>query len=220
MTRWRVALLVVGALAAGPAAAQEFALSQELIAARVKKVALGVPRFETEHAIPPGYRTRIERALATRLSAAKLAWVGSGAYEDTWRELSETLGGTYDPATGEPREDTWQPAREHTLRELKRIHEADAVLEWGLIETNVGFEFENHFFKQWWSVGDQVLERNGARLAGKEPVREVRGFIAWVRLVDTRGVALYEHATTLDWSSFRVDTLVEQRPADQIQVGS
>ena len=221
-------VLCVALLAAAPAgsSAQEwFRVPAAEVTSRVKTVALAPARWQVQGDAPADLPAAAEEALAQKLQASGLSVVGSAEYAKIWRELSTTLGGTYDTATGAPLPEPFDAAIDHTRMELRRLHGIDAIVYWGYQETSLPFEEKSQFLAgRWWGVGDQDLMRDGKKVKIVEPVLEVFGLQAWAQIFDASGVLIYENSVPIDWFSYRVGSAVRERPqperlgADRIPV--
>ena len=212
-----LALLVV---CAGSASADDehFRVPAEQVVAKVRTIALAPVSARNANGCTAEFAARVEGGIRDRLTAAGVAVVPSSAYAEIWQSLSETLGGTHDPATGQPLEAAYASAQEHTLRELARLHGADAVLEWGLVDGPIPFEQESGF---WTSNGDWLAAEQKLLLEGqpfKLPLRVIsaNGVRAWFHLMDDSAVGVFGTNGVADWTEFRIDSRIEERAAERI----
>src|SRR5207244_11695624 len=73
-------------------------------------------------------KTKFESLVEAKLREAGFSLVPSREYSAIWQRTTDQMGGFFDPMTGKVDESKVKAARTHTLRELQRTAQADAVL--------------------------------------------------------------------------------------------
>lgn len=204
-------------LAASAALAQErtpFVVPAEQVVARVKTVAIAPVLQRVSGELPADLAARVEARATEVLTAAGLTVVPSNVYLEIWRPLSEAIGGTYDAGTGELLEAA-NSVREHTLRELQRLHRADAVLDLALVGGQIPFDY-GALWTSWngsWDLAGQRLQIAGKNVPTRNGMLRVDGVYALVHLSDITQVTLYQDGDPFDWVSFRALAGITHRPA-------
>lgn len=202
--RWAwhaVAIGIWGAVVAPGSGAEEFdpyEIPQEQFQARVHTVALkpfGVP-WDTAN--NDAVRQTFETLITEGLRAKGYTVVSSAEYEKVWQQMSERLGGTFDTVTGEARKAEYDAAREHSGRELARLHGVDAILEAFIYIDDAPF---GGFFA--YSTWDESLRWQGRTIPVATWTRPQKVFGAHLNVVirDLAGTKLYGIACGIEWTA-------------------
>jgi hypothetical protein len=97
---------------------------------------VGMPGgIENEDAI----KTKFEALVTAKLQEGNFRVIRSEEYGTIWKEMTEKLGGFFDPLTGKRDEQKYKTVREHTLRELATKTGADAVMGIAVSVVRVNF---------------------------------------------------------------------------------
>jgi len=213
-----IALILCVALAGAARAEwrrESFKVPAEQVKARVHSVAIRPPRNETRHVLAPEVLARHAAALERELERVGLAVVPPGVYARAWIEAAARLGGVYDPITGESDPEKWKLAREHTLRELSRTHQIDAVLDWGYYEAPI---YDLIGARPHWVAAGEPLHLGGEKLRVYElgiGANRVVGLWGWATLSDRADGELYRRTLELAWTELRLGARLESRaPAE------
>jgi hypothetical protein len=136
--KWLALLLSISGCAA-TTPYNPFKVPQADIKAKTKLVALapmGVPGgIENEDLI----KKKFEALVTARLQEGGFRVLQSEEYGTIWKQMTEKLGGFFDPMTGKRDEEKYKTVREHTLRELTAKTGADAVLSSAISVVKVNF---------------------------------------------------------------------------------
>lgn len=212
--------LLLAALAGAGRAEEEFnpyEIPKEQFTARVRVIALRPPRVPTDVADPAAVRERIEARLAEGLREKGYTVVPASAYAALWRQMSERLGGTYDPVTGVPREEQHAAARDHVARELKRLYRADAILG-----SYVSIEWTPHYSGGFaYQAMGETLTWQGAPIGGAliNHPQQVLGAYLSVVISDLADAKLYGVRVPIQWFTVYAARGYEERPiADRLAV--
>ncbi|HEY8123795.1 MAG TPA: hypothetical protein VII78_20920 [Myxococcota bacterium] len=209
-------MLVLGSGARADLRREPFSVPADQVKARVHTVAIRPPRIEAPYDFPPEATARHTAVLQRELERAGLTVVPAGAYARAWIEASARLGGVYDPLTGVADPEKWKLAREHTLRELMRVHAIDAVLDWGYFEAPI---YDLDGSPPYWVAGGEPLRIDGAKLRVYDAgigANRVVGLWAWATLSDRADGELYGRATEVAWSQLRLGARLEQRELSEV----
>ncbi|HEX9445447.1 MAG TPA: hypothetical protein VGA73_15105 [Candidatus Binatia bacterium] len=113
---------------AGATRSNPFKIPQAEIKGKVKIVALAPINFPTDIDDPDPVKAKFESLITAKLKEGGFTVVPSSEYGALWKQMTEQLGGFFDPMTGKRDEQKFKTVREHTLRELSAKTKADAVL--------------------------------------------------------------------------------------------
>ncbi len=210
-------LLPVLAALAGAAAAKElnpYEIPKEQFAARIQVIALETPRVPADVANPARVRTWIEEQLTQRLRAKGYRVIASREHATLWRQLSERLGGTFDPVTGKPRQAQADAARDHVGRELERLHGVDALLSSYVTVVPGRAQRQGRHYK---AMG-RTLFWQGEPISswvGNVP-QQVRGLSLNVLITDVGNANLYGIRVPLQWIEVYFARGHERKPANFI----
>jgi hypothetical protein len=185
-----VALLVEGC--ATTTRYNPFKVSQTEIRSKVKVVALvpmNVPGgLDNEDAI----KSKFEEMLAAKLHEGNFRVIPSEEYGAIWKQMTEKLGGFFDPITGKRNEEKFKTVREHTLRELAAKTAADAILASGISIVKANFSMNVAS----WDGVKQDLTPGGVLTAIF--ISNSRGSVGALSLVvalaDINGIEMYGNA--------------------------
>lgn len=206
-------LLLIAMLAGSGRAEEEFnpyEIPQEQFTARVRVIALRPPRVPADVADPAAVREVIDARLTEGLRDKGYTVVPASAYAALWRQMSERLGGTYDPVTGAPREEQHAAARDHVARELKRLYRADAILS-----SFVTVEWAPHYSGGFaYRAMDEDLTWQGAPIGGAliNHPQKVLGAYLNVVISDLVGAELYGVRAPIQWFTVYAARGYEERP--------
>lgn len=214
MTRFLVLLSVVATawapVAYGDDEFNPYEIPQAQFAARVKTIALREPLVPFDVADRALVRERITARVTEVLRGKGYTVISPDVYAALWRQMSERLGGTFDPITGAVREDAYNAARDHVGRELARLHQVDAVLgtfigvDWLPFGTDlVGYA----------SLGEPLNwqgQRINTNLINRP--QQVRGYTLSLVIDDLAGTKLYGIRFPIEWSVLYVARGYEERP--------
>lgn len=224
MTRrcWIAAAVMLCGIA-GRAPAEEFTpyvIPAEQFAARVHRIALQPLALPAGTERAAAVRAELEGLITAALRAKGYVVVESTAYDAIWRQMATRLGGTFDPVTGARRDEAFAAARDHTGRELARLHEVDAILDpfvtigaapYG---ATGGLEFGPFFSYETW---DEPLLWEGRTIAGSVANRpqQVRGSYLNVIITDLAGDTLYGIRSGIEWTDVYAARGHEEKPPAQ-----
>jgi hypothetical protein len=107
---------------------EPFKTSREELFAKVKTIALAPVRIPADIEDQEPVRKKFESLIEAKLREAGFVVIPSSEYEALWKRTTEQMGGVYDPMTGKPDEAKTKAVITHTLRELQRTANAEAVL--------------------------------------------------------------------------------------------
>lgn len=205
--------LCSGACAAFAQQSSPFAVPAEQVVARVKTIALAPVLHRAPGDLPADLAARVEAQAVEALGAAGVTVVPASAYREIWRPLSEAVGGTWNAGSGKLLE-AGNSVREHTLRELQRLHRADAVLDLALIGGQIPFDTGGQWttWRGFWDVAGQRMQIGGKDVPRDNGMLRVDGVYVLAHLSDITQVTLYQNGAPLEWTSFRVSAGVTQRP--------
>ncbi len=77
---------------------------------------------------PDKVKEKFESLIDARLRELGFTVIPSKEYLAVWKQMTEQLGGYYDPVTGKRDETKYKAVRTHTLREMNTKLKADAIL--------------------------------------------------------------------------------------------
>lgn len=145
---WRQSLLfitlavaLIGAgCATGPPPYNPFKVAQDEIYAKAKTVALAPVLVPVDIADPEPVRAKFESILEAKLREAGFLVVPPKEAGGIWKQMTEQVGGIFDPLTGKRDEARFKTVREHTLRELRTKFKADAVLHPSIVPVRAKWE--------------------------------------------------------------------------------
>lgn len=215
--RWMIggaAGLLALAAAAGAEDFDPYKIPRAQFAARVHTIALKPLWLPVGTPQPERVRQTFEALLADGLRAKGYAVVPSSAYETLWRQMSERLGGTYDPVTGDARKEAHDAARDHTGRELARLHQIDAVLDAAIGIGRASFGRGLFSYYTW----DEPLRWQGRSLGTyiDDVPQQVLGAYLNVVITDLAGVELYGIRAPIEWTAVYVGRGFEKKPPAEI----
>jgi len=181
--------------------------------AQVHTIALRPVRVLPEVGDPTAVRERIETRIADALRTKGYGVVPPAAFAALWRQMSEKLGGTFDPLTGATRKDVYEAARDHVGRELKRLYQADAVLTaW------VGIEWAP-FYRGGltYQAMNESLRWQGEPFSSAliNHPQQVRGAYLNVVIDDLGGMTLYSVRVPIEWIVIYAARGYEEKPIAQ-----
>jgi hypothetical protein len=206
-----IACFALPAIALAEPKHESFTVPAEQVKARVRTIAIRPPRSTTAYDLPPATLARHGAVLERELARAGLSVVPAGAFARAWIEPAARLGGVYDPVSGEADMEKWKVAREHTLRELSRTHQIDAVLDWGYHEHPI---HDLQGFKPYWLAAGEPLSLRGEKLRVYElgiGANRVVGLWGWLILSDRADGELYNREVELAWTELRLGARIERR---------
>lgn len=119
---------LIGASCATTPPYNPFKVSQEQIYEKTKTIGLtpiSVPEGITD---PESVKVKFESLLEAKLREAGFLTVPSKEFAETWKRMTEQVGGYFDPISGKRDESKLKNVREHTYRELSTKFNADALL--------------------------------------------------------------------------------------------
>ena len=193
-----VAFLLVAAVARGAEPQDPHSVPREQIRQRVRVIALMPVTVLTAAADRVPARARFEPLLAAKLEAKGYRVVPSNEFAAVWRELSERVGGVYDPVSGRASAEKGAAVGEHTRREMERRFGANAFLASELVLDDV--------VPGWTMSGEYVLwgepiTLRGQRLAGglEGIPQRVQAAVLDVDLIDVNGADLYHGRSGVEW---------------------
>ena len=132
MGRRRVRVMAVLAFAllgcAGHQAFDPWLVPRDSFLAGTDTIALSPLGFPDALEQPEPVRATFDSLLPEALRAAGFAVVPSDIASDIWNHGADSIGGYYDPMTGEPDTSKLNPLRRYFKRRLRQEHGADAVL--------------------------------------------------------------------------------------------
>ena len=196
---WIVAaLLLVAAVARGAEPADPHSVPREQIQRRVRVIALMPVTVLTGAADRLTARERFEPLLAAKLQAKGYQTVPSVEFTRVWRELSERVGGVYDPVTGRASAEKGTAVGEHTRREMERRFGANAFLASELVLDDVvpGWNLSGEYVL--WN--EPILMRGRKLGGGLEGIpQRVQAAVLDVDLIDVNGADLYHSRCGVEW---------------------
>ncbi|MDX8412109.1 MAG: hypothetical protein R8K46_09625 [Mariprofundaceae bacterium] len=106
--------------------------------------------------------SKFELLIEKKLSEAGFSVVPSKEYRDIRKRMIEQVGGYFDPETGKRDETKFKTVNEHSLREINRKFNADAVLFPTIVIVKVPF-YSGPFqiLVEWDGVREQIDTRGG-----------------------------------------------------------
>jgi hypothetical protein len=206
-------MLLAAVVLAGRAPGEEFnpyEIPKAQFANRVHRIALRPPRVPHDIADPVATRATLEHLLGATLSGKGYQVVESSVFAGLWRTMSERLGGTYDPVSGEVRKEPYAAVLDHVGRELARLHGVDAVLtsyvsiDWAPFERG-GFTY---------TALDQPLRWQGQNIPSAlwNHPQQVLGAYLSVVISDLAGSKLYGIRFPIEWTAVYVARGYEEKP--------
>lgn len=159
-------------------------------------------------------RSDFEALIADALTRRGYAVVSSRVFADTWQRFSGDLGGVFDPVTGRPDPKKYELAWQHSVRELERSHEVDAVLSAEIAIEPMAFGIG----WWWWEAAGQPLRWQGHKLpsAPNQQPQRVEGPYLGVVIQDRAQVPLYEGRLALAWSRIYLARGYEEVPPAEL----
>ncbi|MCG8587892.1 MAG: hypothetical protein MJE66_01230 [Proteobacteria bacterium] len=155
-------------------------------------------------------RALVERTISDFLLDAGFGVVDSKTYLSVWTPLSERMGGTHDPATGETTQ-TWKIAAEHTFRELADRHRVDAVLHARVAALE---RFTGH--KGWRLFGEAPRWKGKSlRYITIDPPQRLVAAHVSLLIVDGGDAVLYSVSHPVEWWSVFKDRSYEEIADEQ-----
>ena len=121
-------VVLVQGCATPPPPYEPFKTDRQELFAKVKTIALAPVRMPGEIEDREPVRKKFESYIETKLRQGGFTVIPSSEYQTLWKQATEQMGGVYDPLTGAPDEAKAKAVATHTLRELQRTTNADAVL--------------------------------------------------------------------------------------------
>lgn len=132
MKRALHSLLFVGFIAAAPAAELEqtddvgWFRDRQVVLQEVKNVAVLPATFSIETPHEEAAADIIESRIEAAIAEAGFAIIPASTFRDFYHEMKVTMGGYYDPFTGEIDAEKFKKITELTYREFEREHEFEA----------------------------------------------------------------------------------------------
>ncbi len=169
-----------------------FKIPEANIKAKVKVVALAPLNLGSEFEDPQSIQTKFESLIETKLREGGFTVVPSKEYAAIWKQMTETLGGVFDPISGKRDEAKLKMVREHTVRELASKNRADAVLYSGMGAVKANF---NAGRAKWHGTAEYIVTGGfwGALAAGNT-YGTIPAVSLFVSLTDLNGVDMYVNA--------------------------
>jgi hypothetical protein len=169
-----------------------FKIPPEDIKAKVKVVALAPINFPTDIDDPEPVKAKFESLVTAKLQEGGFTVVSSAEYGAIWKQMTEQLGGFFDPMTGKRDEQKYKTVREHTLREVGSKTKADALLDFAVVGVKTNFAAN----RASWHGTTEYLVQGGALTAfliGSSS-GTVGALSLFVALSDINGVNMYTNA--------------------------
>lgn len=136
-----LALVLVGAgCATGPPAYNPFKVSQDEIYGKVKTIVLAPVIVPVNLADPEPVKVKFESILEAKLREAGFSVVPSKEGAGIWKQMTEQVGGFFDPVSGKRDDAKYRTVREHTFRELRARFQVDAVLHPAIVPVRAQWE--------------------------------------------------------------------------------
>jgi hypothetical protein len=123
-----VALTLASCAPRAPAV-NPFKVPQADIKAKVKVIALAPVNLPGDIDDAEPVKAKFESLITAKLTAAGYKVVPSSEYAAVWKQITESLGGFFDPLTGKRDDKKVKTAREHAVREVTAKTKADAVFD-------------------------------------------------------------------------------------------
>ncbi|MEN6337145.1 MAG: tetratricopeptide repeat protein [Phycisphaerales bacterium] len=118
-----------------------------------------VPMFIPDDVIEPEKRREeFEQALTEKLKEAGFTVVPSSAYETIVKSLKRTMGGIYDPNTGELLEDRNEVVARHAFREYIKAHRIDILAYPALVTVSAKWQANR---AEWHGVRESTTGKEG-----------------------------------------------------------
>ncbi len=198
--RW---LLALGGLIAATALAYygggpyyEFAVPRADILTSVQTIGVLPLAVTDEVPDPEAVSARYEAEIVKRLQAAGFTVVAPGVMREIQQKIKATLGGMYDPMTGQPIKEKFDAYNEFSTTEYLAAHKVDAILR-PLIRVRAARFGANT--AQWDGASDSSSGRSAsgnfwAAMTGTTLSGTVPALSLVVRLTDAGGKVLYTAA--------------------------
>ena len=188
-----LALAAGGVLAAEPEQGRTFAFSVRRAELTSTVRTIGVMPIGVAAEVPDGdgVAARYESAIVARLTSGGFSVVPPSAMREIRERTKTTLGGFYDPMTGDVIRERVTAYNEFAINEYRTKYKVDAILESAIVLRTVDFGFNDI---EWDGIDDSVTGRSPwadflkpqEDVSGKMPVLSFG-----VRLVDAGGKLLY-----------------------------
>jgi len=121
-----VALLLAGC--AGNPSYDPWLIPRDTFLARTRTIALSPIRLPEDLEQPGPVEVMFDSLITDALKTAGFSVVPSQVVSDIWNHDADSIGGYYDPVTGEPDTSKLNPLRRHFRQRLRDEHGAQAVL--------------------------------------------------------------------------------------------
>lgn len=126
--RMLAGLFFWAATALGAERSSPYLVSKEQLQTTIRTIALRPVVLPAGTEDAEALTQRIEQLIVDKLAAKGFQTVSASAFAQVWRQLAERSGGVFNAVTGEPDKKKLEAVRDHTLRELARLHHIDAVI--------------------------------------------------------------------------------------------
>ena len=194
-----------------------FSMPKEMVQERVHTIALRAVR------VPPNTRKMIgpmfESLIAQGLQEQGYQTLPPNEFERIWREMSERLGGIYNPGTGESYEERHDAAWQHTTRDLARRLSADAVLDARVVAGEIPLRWGLRLTGFYWFAADEIVQWRGEGIGASESKhmpQKVLGTYLNVSLYDLSGARMYAVTSPIEWTKVFIARSYEER--DQVEL--
>lgn len=126
LVMFAVALIASGCATTTPY--NPFKVTREEIYDKTRTIVLAPVAMPSGLDDPEPAKNTFQRLIEAKLQEARFMVVPSEKYAEIWKEMTEQVGGYFDPVSGKRDESKYKTVREHTFQELKTKFNADATL--------------------------------------------------------------------------------------------
>ncbi len=175
------------ACAATTAPYNPFKTPQAEIKNKVKVVALAPVSVGVDN--PDPVKAKFEALVTAKLQEGGFTVVPSTEYGAIWKQMTETLGGFFDPMTGKRDDQKFKTLRQHAMRELAAKTNADGLMEIAIVPVKVSFNIDHAR----WHGTDEYMRSGGAwaMFFGPQTSGTTTGLSLYVDLSDINDVDMY-----------------------------
>lgn len=209
-----LALLLALALPARGEEYDPYEIPREQFRAQVSRVALRPMRLPDNTPDAARVRAELETLITAELEKRGYTVIGSKTFAEIWRRYAADLGGVFDPVTGMPDAEKYALAQQHTVRELERTQNVDAVLT-----ASIGLDAMTAYMGFWsWKAAGTAIRWKGRDLysAQNQQPQRVEGPYLALTLHDPAQVLLYSGRIALTWSRVYAGGGYEEVPVAEL----
>jgi hypothetical protein len=214
-----VGLVAIGALCAfafvqsslGADKDARFKVPRETIVEKVKTIAIMPARVADGVPDAEGVALRYEAQIASRVEGAGFTVIPASAMREIRERLKKTLGGLYDPMTGEANKDKVKAFYEYARNEFASGYKPDATLRIGILERRASI---TGHLAQWDGVSENTSGRSGLAsfLFDTDAEGSSPALSLVITLEDTKGDMMYAAFGGLQVLSYMRSTGLYPKP--------